>query len=267
MIRLILIAGIIFGLTGLSVLGKPVKPDKPGKISDATQGKIDKIRKQAKSNDWAGIKRTYVAINWRDGDAVKSLKAVAKEVPNNKDTKELRREIKTKYMLLREDTNDILELADVKMYPIKIVYVPTIKLSLLVVDSLDIETIPIASLIFQPISIDMLATPILVVPYVDSHGIIVPFIRITDERYEQAMDDWSRRWNVAFDAVGTDGIRIIPNPRTALGIRRATLMHQIEAKGWTVETETIWTQYYQSLSIALGRRKTFIKKKRKRNKH
>ena len=260
--RLIIIAGIIFGLTGLSVMGKPVKPDKPGKISDTTQGKIDKIKKQAKSNDWAGIKKTYAEINWRDGDAVKSLKAVAKEVPKNKNTKDLRREIKTKYELLREDTEDIPELVDVDAYEISIVRAPIIKLMPLIVNTLEIATIPIASLVSQPMSIDVLAMPGLVVQYVDIHGIIVPFIRIDNVRFEKAMSDWSHRWNIAIDAVGTDNIRIIPHPATALGIRRASLMHMIEKKGWMKETEAAWAKYYSDLYIALSRRNLNKKKKK-----
>jgi len=245
MTRLILIAGIIFGLTGLSI-GKSVKPDKAGKISDINQGKIDKIKDQAKSNDWAGIKQTYAEINWQDGDAVESLKVVAKEVPNNKNTKELRREIKTKYELLREDDIDLPGLADVKAYLIKIVHVPTIRLPLLVVDLLvvdfmAIDSLAVDSLIVVPLSID--------------------FIICKDKEYEQAMDTWSRRWNVALDAVGTDGFRIIPNPRTALGLRRAGLMRQIEAQGWTAKTEAMWSQYYRDLASALNRRKA-LKKRR-----
>jgi len=132
----------------------------------------------------------------------------------------------------------------------------------LIVNTLEIATIPIASLVFQPMSIDVLAMPGLVVQYVDIHGIIVPFIRIDNVRFEKAMSDWSHRWNIAIDAVGTDNIRIIPHPATALGIRRASLMHMIEKKGWMKETEAAWAKYYSDLYIALSRRNLNKKKKK-----
>ncbi|MDD5677134.1 MAG: hypothetical protein PHW60_03965 [Kiritimatiellae bacterium] len=259
MIRLIIMAGLVFGFAALPVMGKVVsatggsaiggKPDKPGKISDSTQSKIDKIKAQAKSNDWNGIKQVYADINWQDGDAVMSLKALAKEVPKNKNTKELRREIKTKYALLREDAVDIPELADVDAYPVQIVYVPTITLAPLVVD---VQEIP--AMRFYPISVIGLLIPGLSVPFVDVASSFVPFIKINDAQYEQAMAAWSRRWRIAIDAVGSDGVRIIPHPYTALGMQRAALMQMIEAQGWTPGAEKAWAQYYQDLSTALNRR-------------
>jgi hypothetical protein len=185
-----------------------------GKVSDANQKKIDKIKKLAASNNWAGVKATYSEINLLEGDAVEDLKAVAKEIPKHKETQELRREIKTRYLLLREDTNDLPELADVDAYEVKLVQ-------------------------WKP----------LVVDYVP-----LDFLQVTDAEVEQAMSDWSRRWNVAIDAVGTDGIRVIPHPASALGVQRAALMQAIAKNGWTPETEAAWAAYWRALSGALNRR-------------
>jgi len=242
-------------------MGKPVKPDKPGKISDATQGMIDKIKECAKLNDWAGIKKAYDKIDWKDDEIAKSFIAVAKEVPKNKDTKVLRREIKTKYELLREDTNDIVELSDIDAYA-----VPVVKLVPIIFNGVGFPVIEIGGLKFTYLDMltlnpDVLNVLGVVIPVVRGVGIDVPFVRISDRRFELAMADWSRRWGIAIDAVGTDGMMIIPHPATALGQKRASLMLAIEKRGWTPETEAMWAKYYQDLSIALSRIRLNKKKK------
>ena len=215
-IRLIIMVGIVISLTGLSI----------GKVSD-TQLKINKIKQQAKSNDWVGIKQTYKEIVWKNDNIVESFKSLSKEIPKNKNTKELRRRMKTKYNLLKEDDDpDIEGFNDITAYKIPIV----------LFDSIDF-------------------------PAVDVPSVDVPFVQINNFKYKKAMSTWENRWGIALDAVGINGMRIVPNPRTALGQRRITLIKAVRANGWTKETDVMWAKYYNDLSIALGR--IHLKKKRK----
>jgi hypothetical protein len=238
------------------------KDKRPGTIPTNVQARIDGIAKHAKSNNVDGVRSEYLAIDWRQVEQQDvAFKAVAKALPKGKDAKALRREIATKYALLREEADDpaIEDLADVEAYQINIVYAPTVKLAPLIVDALEVTAMR-----FYPISASGLTIAGLLVsyidaqgvtiPYVDAHGIPVLFLRIADEKYEQAMSTWSRRWNIALDAVGTDGIRIIPHPYTALGLQRSALMRAIERDGWTTATEALWSQYYADLSAAIYRR-------------
>lgn len=267
MIRFIIISCLIAGLTGFAI-SKPVRsdrPQKPGKISADTQGKIDKIKDQAKSTDWAGIKEEYRSIDWKDGDAIESLKAIAKELPKNKNIKELRREMKTKYLLLREGTNDILGLEDVEAYNIPVIRLSPIILSILDIQCLDIIPLSMPGIEFETFDIltlnpDTLKMLGITIPVINPDALNISFISIANAKWEQAMATWGRRWNIAIDAIGVNNIRVIPDPKTALGQQRAKLMRVIEVEGWTKETETAWSQYYNNLTKALVRRN--LRKKR-----
>jgi len=239
MTRLILIAGLVFGLTVLPLMGMTVKPDNSGEISDTTQDKIDAIKDCVKSNDWDGVRKVYRDIDLRDGDAMGILKAVAKEVPKNKDTKGLRREIKTKYKLLNDSTNEIAELKDVASYA----------MSILNIQSMNIPTLDVSYLSFSDFNSLLLNVDVLRVGVIN-----VPFVVIDNKQFIQAMTAWESRWEITIDAVGVHGVRVVPYPATVLGRRRTALMLALEENGWTEETETMWTKYHQGLAAALTRR-------------
>ena len=94
----------------------------------------------------------------------------------------------------------------------------------------------------------------LTVPYIDTKAIPIAFIAVGDSAFSDAMATWERRWNVMLDAVGPEGVRIVPHPATVLGMARAALMQAIEDQGWTKETEAAWQAYYNDLATALSRR-------------
>lgn len=231
-------------------------------IPPSVQARIDAIERHAGSNDMAAIQREVAQIEWRDVSNPKAVcKSLAKALPKGKVGKELRRELKTKYELLREDDSELAELADTQSYAVRIVRVPSITVELIVVSSL-----PIDSLEFLPMTIDVMGFyPVtaagLAVPVVASHGMPVPWILCRNVTYDNAMSAWERRWNTAMDAMGPSSVRIIPHPATELGRRRAELMAQIEKVGWTAETESAWAQYYADLAAALGRRTRLQKQK------
>ena len=218
---------------------------KQPEIPPAVQARIDSITERAKSNDVIGIQRELNAIEWEQvADPKPTVKALAKAMPKGENGKELRRQVKTKYILLREDEADIDELADVEAYA-----VPIVKLSPIVLDPVEI-----ASLVFVPLSIGILNVDSLNVPYVNTKTTQIVFIRVDDMAFNAALAAWERRWGIAIDATGPGQARIIPHPATALGIARAALMARIDRDGWTAQVEADWTAYHQALAAALGRR-------------
>lgn len=224
-------------------------------IPTSIQERIDAIERHAGSNDMAAIQREVAQIEWREVSDPKAVcKSLAKALPKGKAGKELRRELKTKYELLREDDSELSELADTQSYSVRIVRVPNITVDLILVSALPIDgleffPVTIEGLAFYPVTADGLAVPV-----VASHGTPVPWILCRNLAYDKSMSAWERRWNIAMDAVGPESVRIIPHPATELGRRRAELMVQIEKVGWTAATESAWAQYYADLAAALGRR-------------
>lgn len=251
---------IIAGLLAMAALAAVAKQPIDA-IPTSVQARIDAIERHAGSNDVAAIQGELSLLEWSEVSDPKAVcNSLAKALPKGQAGKELRRELKTKYELLREDDSELAELADTQSYPMKIVRVPHMAVSTLVVDAL-----PIDSMEFYPVMIDgMEFYPVtadgLAVPVVSSHSVRVPWILCRNAAYDKAMSAWERQWNIAIDAIGPGGTRITPHPATALGQRRAALMAQIEKDGWTPATEAAWSQYYSALAAALGRRARLQKK-------
>ncbi len=245
---------IIAGVLAMAALAAVAKQTADA-IPPSVQARIDAIERYAGSNDISSIQSEMSLVDWAAvSDPKPVCKSLAMVLPKGKAGKPLRRELKTKYELLREDDSELAELSDTQSYSLQIVRVPNItveliEVSVLPIDSLEFFPVTIDGLEFYPVTADGLA-----VPFVASHGTPVPWILCRNLAYDNAMSAWERRWNVAMDAIGPESIRIIPHPASDLGQRRSDLMAQIEKVGWTAETEAAWAKYYVDLAAALGRR-------------
>jgi hypothetical protein len=221
----------------------------------ALQERVEAIERCVASNDMAGVQRELNAVDWREIEDVKAAtKLLAKSLPKGKPGAEMRRQLKTKYSLMSDDLEAISDLDGAKPYPVKIVRVQILKLSTAEIASLVFVPVDIGALAIDGLSVPYLSVDGLTVPCIDARAIPIAFIAVGDSAFSDAMGTWEARWNIVLDAVGPEGVRIVPHPATVLGMARAALMQAIEDQGWTKETEAAWQAYYNDLATALSRR-------------
>lgn len=229
--------------------------------------RAEEIERCAASNDLAGVRRELNAVDWREIEDVKSAaKELAKVLPKGKEGAELKRELKTKLVLLADDPETVSELAGVEAYQLNIVRAPTVEFAPIVLSSVEIAAltfipVSVASVSIDGVQVTYTAVNGLAVPVLDTGAVKVAFVLVDNLAFANAMSIWEQRWGIALDALGMNKSRLVPHPATALGQQRAALVTMIEREGWTKETETAWSVYYSNLSNALGRRERLKKRK------
>lgn len=236
------------------------------------------ISPQIASNDWKGAKAAWRKTKVKDA---KDIAAIATEIPKGKKTKELRREVLTKYELVREKGDpDLPGMSDVSPYP-----VPVVKIEPIIVDTVTlkylravpvsipaqyfngrgIRTVQLISFSYQQwlsflaggdglsfVSIDGKPLPFAQVSVTD-----IVFVVVDNQQFCDALAAWEVKWGIVMDLVGSERVRIIPHPYTDLGQRRTALMLGIERDGWTDANIDAWAQYQADLQVAVARREHF----------
>jgi len=100
----------------------------PKKIASKTQAHIDAVKESAKSNDWKMVRAEYDKIEWKN---IQEPEAVLSDLSNSlkhkKNVVEIRREIKTRYELLRGKGDADLE-DNIEATPIPVVDLPVLDL-------------------------------------------------------------------------------------------------------------------------------------------
>ena len=77
--------------------------DKSSKISSYAQKHIDNIQKFSESNNWDKVRSEYKSIDWRKIDNPDTvLKTISITLKNSKDAVDIRKDIKTRYELVKE---------------------------------------------------------------------------------------------------------------------------------------------------------------------
>ncbi|MFC1453559.1 hypothetical protein ACFLQL_00075 [Verrucomicrobiota bacterium] len=204
----------------ISVSAKPIKPDNDHStnIAVAIQKQIDNIKNDIKLKNWDAVKKNYKSIDWREKGCIVALQILSKELPKNNNLRDLRRKIKTKYSLLKANSDpELANLNDVTGFVIPITEIATIDIA-----NVDLD------------------------PY---------FTKVDNELFLSTMQAWERRWSVVVDVMGVDNTRYIPSWGTALRIQRDNLMLKIGTEGWTETNEKAWIQYHRDLLAALSRKK------------
>jgi len=194
--------------------------------SEAAQKQIDAISAASKSNDWKAAQQAYGAIDLRVAEnPVAVLQSASAAVGIKPGAAELRREIATKYWLLRKDGDP--DLADtITPTVIPIVEVDTMEIDALVIDALEIDALEIDAL-----EIEVVVT--------------------TDEVFLAKMNLWTQRFGKQIDYHDTKGRLIVPAHGSVLWRERKNLMSEIEAGG---DYDALWEAYSARLRTAVERR-------------
>lgn len=218
-----------------------------GKASETlpadVQQNIDALRLAASSNDWPSARKAYDRIDWRKvKQPAVVLKDISKEFKGDKNAEDLRKEVKTKFQLVRGQQD--ADLADsVEPIPIPIVQYTISKfppmdfgeLELVVVD---MPTLQNADQSKYPNSIVIIST--------------------RDNKFLDAMALWESRYSKQVDYWDDNGNRIIPMGGTVLWMEREALIKAVEADG---DYDKLWAEYDEHFRKAVGRRIN-LKKKR-----
>lgn len=252
-------------------------------LSVEVQRHVDVILSAAKSNDWVSARKEYDQINWQEvKKPAKILKILSKGLNDNKDCKDLRKEIKTKYQLLREeddvDLEDSIVSTPIPIVQFEVTRFPAIEfgeLELITIDtpiilfpglkyiSLDVNAIVIPGLKYTYLDIitlnpEVLKTLGIIIPVVDSQGVSVVILRIKDEKFIALMELWEHRYSRQLDFYDNKGNRIVPMSGTVLWAERKSVIAAVEVGG---DYDKLWDAYNKHFQRAVGRR---INLKRKR---
>lgn len=246
------------------------------KLPVDVQRRVEAIQAAAKSNDWPAVRAEYDQINWRGvKKPAKVLKEISKDLKGNKDAKDLRREIKTKYELLREGDDADLE-DKVATTPIPVVQytvqkfpsmeidqvelvavdIPALSIPGLEYISLDINAIAIPGLKYTYLDIIKLDPKVLqtlgiVVPVIDSKGVPVVVLKIGDEKFNALMALWEKRYSKQLDFYDEQGNRLVPMPGTVLASERQAVISATAAGG---DYDALWDAYNEHFQKSVGRR-------------
>jgi hypothetical protein len=220
-----------------ALYGKPIL--KPEILSVEDQKRIDAIQTASKSNDWASVRKEYDQINWKEiKQPAKLLKSISKELKGDKGAEDLRKEIKTRYQLLRKDDDADLD-DSIEPTPI-----PEVKFK--------VQKFPVVEFGQQ----ELIVVDILSVRYADqvdisqySNAVVV--LRIKDEVFSSKMAAWENRYKKQIDFFDANGNKIVPMPGSVLWHERKTLMTALENGG---NCDVLWTSYNEHLQQAVGRR-------------
>jgi hypothetical protein len=199
-------------------------------ISDDAARSIVNIKGYARSNDWKSIQCEYDKINWKSVDKPGLILAeISKILKTNAAAEDLRREIKTRYSVLREKGD--ADLAD------------------------DIVQTPIPVVMFPKIEISRVAVPVITVPIVEVDQIEVD--RVAFSSITESVLLAKNRYN-RMTVYDSSGNKIAPMPGSVLWYERQAVIKAIEAGG---DYDKLWDAYNEHLKQAIGRR---INLKRKR---
>ena len=200
------------------------------------------------------------------------MKIISDELKKSKDCKKLRKEIKTKFELLREDDDADMD-DDIIAVPIPIVQFVVTRFPAMMIGQVELITVDIPSLQIsglqipglQYVYLDILALDpeVLralgaVVPVVDSKGAAVVIMKIRDEKFVALMKLWEKRYSKILDFWDDQGNKIVPMPGSALWYERKAVIAAVEAGG---DYDALWDAYNEKMQRAVGRR---INLKRKR---
>lgn len=227
-----------------TIYSKPVV--KPEQLPIDVQKHIDAIQSACVSNDWVTVVKEYGLIDWKEiKKPAKVLKILSKDLKGNKDIKDLRKEIKTKYKLLRE--NDDADLDDnIEEIPIPIIKISIQKFPSIEIDQLDLIVIDISKLEY----VDQLD--------ISKYSKAIVVFKIRDENFIATMELWEKRYNKILDYYDDKGNKIIPAPGTTLWLERKAVIAAVEAGG---DYDRLWDAYHQHFQKAVGRR-TILKNKK-----
>jgi hypothetical protein len=269
-----------------TLYGKQIVKEKDEVLPVNVQKRIDTIQSAVTSNDWITVRKEYDKINWQEVKTPsKVLNTLSKELKGNKDCKDLRKEIKTKYQLLREDDDaDIEDNVDVTPIPIVqftvnrfpaveidqvelvAVNITSLKISGLRYIYLDVNGVPCPTVDFNAIAIpglrftyfdiitldpDVLKSLGIFVKVVDSKGVSVVVLRTNDKNFIELMTLWENRYGKQIDFWDEKGNKIIPMSGSVLWLERKALMVAIEA-GENVDM--LWDAYNEHFQRVVSRR-------------
>ena len=210
------------------------------------QRNIDALRLAASSNDWPSARKAYDRIDWRkvQHPAV-VLKDISKELKGDNNAVALRKEVKTKYQLVRGGDDADLD------------------------DGVEATVIPFVQFVikrFPPIGFGQLELVVVDLPslqYTDqinpkqySNAIVV--LKTRDEKFLALMDLWETRYSRQIDYWDDKGNRIVPMGGSVLWLERKAVMDAAEKGG---DYNKLWDVYNEHFQKAIGRR---INLKRKR---
>lgn len=240
------------------------------------QRQIMAIQSAAKSNDWASVRAEYDQIDWRAlKKPAKVLAVLSKTLKADKNAKDLRREIKTKYQLMRE--GDDLDLEDsVSATPIPVVQFAVTRFPAMTIDQVemvvvDLPSLSIPGLAYVSLDLNAIAIPGLkytcldiikldpavlkalgiVVPVIDSKGVAVVVLRVSDEKFIALMNLWEKRYSKQIDYWDDNGNKIVPMPGSVLGLERKAVIKATESGG---DYDKLWDAYNEHFQKAVGRR-------------
>lgn len=263
-----------------SLYGKTTADKKPEVLPVEVEKHKDAIKDAMKTNGVVTAQRAYDQIDWQAvKHPAKVLKDISKDVEKSKDAEALRREIKTKYELLREV--DDLDLTDpVKATPIPVVTFPVQRFPAIEIGQLELVvmeavTLDVPELVYAVLgertSFNTILVPTMRYTYLDILtcdpeamrivGIVTPMVygkptevvvvRIGNKKFDALMNVWERRYNRTVDYFDAKGHRLVPAAGTVLWVERKALLEATEAG--TV-TDAQWDAYNQRFNAAIGRR-------------
>jgi hypothetical protein len=186
------------------------------------QAQIDACLTHAGKNDWKAVRSDYNKINWlRVSCPLPVLKELSDQLKRNASVEDIRKEIKTKYNLLKGKNES--GLAD----EIEAVQIPVV----------DIQWVYIQSIYFKTVIFEMVSSPMVSLPM---------FRQILG-----LVDLWHGRYAREKDYFYNNGKRIVPMQGTALWVEREAVKQKIREGA---DYETLWNEYLGRFDKTMGRR-------------
>ena len=263
MVSCMAVSGLLYGKPFDTAHDRPID-----RLPVEDRKPVDAIHQAAKLNDWAAARKQYDAVDWgKTEQPARVLEAISKELKGDKDCEGLRREVKTKYELLKESGDP--ELADpITATPVPVVAIAVQRFPAMAIDqvelvALDLNGIAIPGLRFTYLDILKLEPGVLealgiVVPVVDSKGVAVAVLRVKDEKFLALMDLWEKRFNKRLDFFDERGARIVPMGGSVLWEMRRQIMQREEVG---IDTDAVWAEYHAKMQSAIGRRMNLRRRK------
>jgi hypothetical protein len=200
----------------------------PAKVPAVAQAHVAAIKASALSNDWAKASLEYDKIEWQTiHQPAAVLLDISESLGSHDNARQLRREVKTKYLLLM-DAGDPAMPDDIAPTPIMFTRLP-------------VTDMPVAEI------------PAIVLPITG-----IPCVLVRDEAFLAAMALWEARYGKSLDYWDDHGNKIIPRPGTVLWAERKAVIAAVEAGGDYV---ALWDAYNAHFKQAVGRRINLQKKK------
>lgn len=219
---------------------------KPGKLPVDVQKHVDAIKDAARSNDWPAAHTAYRKIDWRAAaEPATALAEISRELKSATSAAALRREVKTKYELLRAEGDPDLD-DPIAATPIQVVMFPVQRIPAVQFGELELVIIDVPSLRYES-QVD-----------VRKYANAVVFIRVKDEQFFSSLEMWERRFGKVLDYYDERGNRIVPAGGSVLWHERQAVIRAVENGG---DYDALWDAYHEHLEQAIGRR---INLKRKR---